>query len=106
MLSKPAESSEAVDAYRQELRLQIQASEIHLGLRATFQPRRPPRVRYGPSHYPFVESIFARDQELTDFRAEFKSAIGKNDISRAKYRERILAMGWLVGSQSRVHGTD
>ena len=96
MLSKPAEFSQAVDAYRQELGLQIQAVEIHLGLRFGFAPRRPPRVRYGPMHHPFVESIFTRDQGLTNIRAEFKSAIGKNDISGAKILSEKIGEG-LVG---------
>ena len=70
--SKPAEFSQAVDAYLQELGLQIQTANIHLKLRSTFEPRRPPRVRYGPMHHPFVESIFTRDPELENIRAEFK----------------------------------
>ena len=96
LLSKPVEFSQAVDAYRQELSLQIQAVEIHLGLRLGFAPRRPPRVRYGPMHHPFVESIFTRDQELTNVRAEFKSAIDKNDISGAKILIEKIGEG-LVG---------
>ena len=82
---KPVEFSQAVDAYLRELDLQIQTTEIHLKRRSSFKPQRPPRVRYGPMHHPFVESIFNRDQKLTKSRSEFKSAIGKNDISRAKF---------------------
>ncbi len=95
LLSKPVEFSQAVDAYRQKLGLQIQATEFHLGLRKGFEPRRPPRVRYGPAHHPFVESIFNRDQELTGLRVEFKSAIGKNDISRAKILSEKICEGLL-----------
>ena len=94
--SKPAEFSQAVDAYLQELGLQIQTAKIHLKLRSTFEPRRPPRVRYGPMHHPFVESIFTRDPELANIRVEFKSAIGKNDISRAMILSKRLGEG-LVG---------
>ncbi len=96
MLSKPVEFSQAVDAYRQELGLEIQTAKIHLGLRSTFEPRRPPRVRYGPMHHPFVESIFSRDPELTNIRAEFKSAIGQDEISRAKILSGKIVEG-LVG---------
>jgi len=81
---KPVEFSQAVDAYLRELDIQIQTTEIHLKLRSSFKPQRPPGVRYGPIHHLFVESIFKRDLELTNIRAEFKSAIGDNDISRAK----------------------
>ena len=84
LLSKPVEFSQAVDAYLQELGLQIQTTEIHLGLRHSFEPQPPPRVPYGPIHQPFVESIFSRDRELADLRAEFKSAISKCDITKAK----------------------
>ena len=84
LLSKPVEFSQAVDAYRQTLDLQIQTTEIQLKLRSSVEPRRPPRVRYGPMHHPFVESIFSRDEGLTGLRAEFEWAIGRNDISRAK----------------------
>ena len=94
--SKPAEFSQAVDAYRQDLGLRIQTAKIHLGLRSTFEPRRPPRVRYGPMHHPFVESIFSRDPELTNIRAEFKSAIGQDEISRAKILSGKIVEG-LVG---------
>ena len=98
LLSKPVEFLQAVDAYRQDLGLQIQTAKIHLGLRTTFEPRRPPRVRYGPRHHPFVESIFSRDQELTNIRAEFKSAIGQDEISRAK----ILSGKIVEGLVSRI----
>ncbi len=96
LLSKPVEFSQAVDAYRQELGLQTQTAEIHLGLRNTFEPRRPPKVRYGPMHHPFVESIFSRDQELTNIRAEFKSAIDKDEIFPAMILSGKIVEG-LVG---------
>ena len=82
-LSNATNFSIAVDAYRQELSLKLQSVEVHLGLRNTFKPM-PRRVSYGPIHQPFIESIFNRDQELTDIRAEFNSAIGNRDISKAK----------------------
>ena len=54
---------------------------------------RAPRVRYGPMHHPFLESIFTRDPELANIRTEFKSAIGKNDISRAKMFSKRIGEG-------------
>jgi len=95
LLSKPAEFSQAVDAYRQKLAFQIQATEIHLGLHSGFEPRRPPRVRYGPAHQPFIESIFSRDQELAGLQAEFKSAIKRNDIARVMILYEKISEGLL-----------
>ena len=95
LLSKPVVFSPAVDAYRQELTFRIQAIEIHLGLRIGLEPRSRPRVRYGPAHHPFVESIFNRDHELTGLRAKFESAIDKNDISRATVLSEKICEGLL-----------
>ena len=47
-------------------------------------------------HQTFVKSIFSRDPELAEIRAKFESAIGKNDISRAKILSNRIGEG-LVG---------
>ena len=63
---------------------------MHLGLRSTFML---PRVPYGPMHQPFVKSIFNRDQELADIRAEFESAIIKGDIAEARMLSEKVGEG-------------
>ena len=81
LLSRPAEFSMSVDAYRDELGCQIQNTEIHLRLRAGFMA---PRVAYGPSHRPFVESIFSKDPELAGLRTEFESALNNGELAEAR----------------------
>lgn len=81
LLSHSADFSEAVSAYRGELDHQIQSSEIHLGLRASCMRQ---KVAYGPSHQPFIESIFRRDSELVEIRRRFELALTKGDIDKAK----------------------
>lgn len=93
LLSNTENFSQAVDVYLQELSLQIQTAEIHLGLRVTFEPRRRPRTRYGPTHRTFVESIFDRDQELSDRRDDFKAAIGERAIAKAKGLRETIGKG-------------
>ncbi|MCH7552521.1 MAG: hypothetical protein IIC82_00780 [Chloroflexi bacterium] len=87
LLSNPAQFSQAVDAYLQELGRQIQSAEIHQGLRATIMS---PRAPYGPTDQLFVESIFSRDLELADIRARFNSALKKGKIAEArKFSEKV-----------------
>ena len=93
LLSNTKEFSQAVDVYLQELSLQIQTAEIRLGIRVSFEPRRRPRVRYGPTHRTFVESIFDRDQELSDRRDDFKAAIGERAIAKAKGLRESIGKG-------------
>ena len=81
LLSHPTEFSQSIDAYRQDLGRQIQTAEIHLGLRAGFMP---PKVPYGPLHWPFIESIFSRGLELAETRREFELALGKGAIAEAR----------------------
>ena len=54
---------------------------IHRGLVAIFFP---PRIRYGPTQQPLVESIFCRDRNLASVRTAFESAISEADIENAK----------------------
>ena len=95
LLSHAGEFSQAVDAYLQELGRQIESAEIHLGLRATFTPS---RVRYGPKHQLFIESIFSRDPDLADVKKALESAISKGDIDKA----RMLSKKVWEGLASRI----
>ena len=81
LLANASEFSQSVDVYREDLGCQIQTAEIHLGLRAGYMR---PKVRYGPSHRPFIESIFSRDLELAETRKEFELALGKGAIAEAR----------------------
>ena len=81
MLSHAGQFSVAVEANRQDLVVQIQTREIRLGLRAGFMPAKIP---YGPSHRPFVESVFIRNAELGKLRREFESALKAEDIVGAR----------------------
>ena len=89
MLSHPAEFSQSVDVYRQDLSCQIQSAEIHLGLRAGFMP---PKIPFGPIHRPFIESIFSRDSELAETRREFELALGKGAIAEARKLSKNIGM--------------
>ncbi len=44
----------------------------------------PPKVPYGPLHWPFIESIFSRGLELAETRREFELALGKGAIAEAR----------------------
>ena len=90
LLSNSAEFAQAVEAYGQELSRQIRSAEIHLGLRATFTPS---RVRYGPKHQPFIESIFSRDPDLADVKKALESAISQGDIDTAKMLSKKVGEG-------------
>ena len=81
LLSHVTEFSLAVDAYKQDLGIRIQTSEIHQGLRVGFMPAKVP---YGPSHRPFVESIFSRDEKLEELRRKFESALKTEDLAGAR----------------------
>ena len=70
-----------MDAYGQDLGVQIQSAEIHLGLRAGFMPE---KVRYGASHRPFVGSVFSGDPDLEELRREFELALNKEDSAEAR----------------------
>ena len=85
LLSHPAEFSQSVDVYRQDLSCQTHSAEIHLGLRARFNP-------YGPIHRPFIESIFSRDSELAETRREFELALGKGAIAEARKLSKKIGM--------------
>ena len=89
LLFHATQFAEAVDAYRQDLGVQIQTSEIHQGLRVGFMPAKVP---YGPSHRPFVESIFSRDEKLEELRRKFESALKTEDLAGA--RELSEKIGW------------
>ena len=89
LISNAAEFSQAVDAYRQDLAVQIQSSEISLGLRAGF---RPAKVTYGPSHRPFVECVFSRDSELAGLRSGFESALKSEDLVGAQELSENIGM--------------
>ncbi len=52
-----------------------------MGLRAGYMR---PKVCYGPSHRPFIESIFSRDLELAETRKEFEIDLGKGAIAEAR----------------------
>jgi len=81
LLSHVTEFSLAVDAYKQDLGIRIQTSEIHQRLRSGV---RPAKVPYGPSHRPFIESIFSRSADLEDLRREFESTLKTADLAGAK----------------------
>ena len=89
LLSNAAEFSQAVDAYLAELDHQIQTAEIHLGLR--FGCIRP-KVRYGASHQPLIESILSRDLELAAVRRKFEIALGKGAIAEARKLSKKIAL--------------
>ena len=81
LLSHATKFSLAVDAYKQDLGIRIPTSEIHQGLRVGFMPAKVP---YGPSHRPFVESIFSRDEKLEELRRKFESALKTEDLAGAR----------------------
>lgn len=81
LLSHALEFSDAVEVYGEDLDRQVQRTEIHLGLRASYMP---PKVPYGPSHQPFIESIFSRDPELLKVRRTFESALNEGEIAEAR----------------------
>ena len=81
LLSHVTEFSLAVDAYKQDLGIRIQTSEIHQGIRSGFMPAKVP---YGPSHRPFIESIFSRSADLADLRREFESTLKTDDLAGAR----------------------
>ena len=91
--SHAAEFSLAVEAYKQELVRKMQLAEIGLGRRATMMTR---GIRYGPSHRPFVESIFSRDPEMEGLRNEFESALNEGDLAEAEKLSEKIGTG-LVG---------
>ena len=66
---------------------------IHRVLVATFFQ---PRIRYGPTQQPFVESIFSRDRNLASVRKAFESAIGEGDLEYAEMLSKKIGEG-MVG---------
>ena len=88
LLSNTVDFSKAVSAYQEELGAQIKATAVHLRLLSGYTP---PKVPYGPSHHPFVESVFNRDPELADVRREFESAL------KAGYLDLALKLSEKIG---------
>lgn len=87
LLSRPEEFSGAVAVYKDELGLQIQLTEVHFGLRSGCMS---PKVAYGPSQFPYIESIFDRDPELAEASKEFAKALDKGEIAKAKVMCEML----------------
>jgi len=85
LLLNAVDFSKAVSAYQEELGAQIKATAVHLRLLSGYMP---PKVPYGPSHRPFVESVFNRDPELAGVRREFDSALKTGDLDLARELRR------------------
>ncbi len=90
LLSNTVDFSKAVSAYQEELGAQIKATAVHLRLLSGYMP---PKVPYGPSHRPFVESVFNRDPELADVRREFESALKAGDLDFARELSEKIGLG-------------
>lgn len=87
LLSRPEEFSRAVEVFKEELGLQIQLTEVHLGLRAGCMS---PKVAYGPSQRPYIESIFRRDPDLAEGRRKFDLSLVKGHIAEARTMSAFL----------------
>ncbi len=90
LLSNAVDFSKAVSAYQEELGAQIKATAVHLRLLSGYMP---PKVPYGPSHHPFVESVFNRDPDLADVRREFESALKTGDLDLARELSEKIGLG-------------
>ena len=88
--SRPEEFSIAVEVFKDEMGLQIQFTEIHLGLRAGCMA---PKVAYGPSQRPYIESIFRRDPDLAEGRRKFDLSLKKGHIAEARTMSALLGEG-------------
>jgi len=81
LLSHAPAFSTAVSVYIEEMSFQIQLTEVHFELRSSVMS---PKVAYGPSYRPFIESVFSRDPELKEIRIELKKALDVGEIAEAK----------------------
>ncbi len=90
LLSNTGDFSKVVSAYQEELGAQIEATAVQLRLLSGYMR---PKVPYGPSHRPFVESVFNRDPELADVRREFESALKAGDLDLARELSEKIGLG-------------
>ena len=65
-------------------------TEIYSGLRAGCMS---PKVEYGPSQRPYVESIIGRDPDLAEGRRKFDLSLKKGHIAEARTMRALLGEG-------------